>query len=105
MSQPPEYYKTQVPTYLQELIPEFIANRQQDIPRIREAVKTGDWDTARVLGHDMKGCGLGYGFPLLSEWGANIEIGAKEKNAAVIHENVVRLEDYLQNVVVTYEDE
>ena len=63
---------------LQDLIPNFIQRRHDDLEKLREALATGDFETVRVIGHSMKGTGGGYGFDEISEFGAAIEKAAKD---------------------------
>ncbi|MBN1676314.1 MAG: response regulator [Kiritimatiellae bacterium] len=78
-----------VPAFLRDLIPEFIANRQDDLQAVRRAGQDGDYDTVRTLGHQMKGTGNFYGLPALSELGAALETAALAGESA----EIVRLAD------------
>lgn len=89
---------------LEDLIPEFLANRQDDVAAIRGAVDAGDYETIRVLGHGMKGSGGGFGFDDISSMGAAIEQAAKRQDGAVITAELARLADYLARVEVIYEE-
>ncbi|MDQ3070607.1 MAG: response regulator [Acidobacteriota bacterium] len=81
------------------LVPEFLANRQADVPRVREAVIAEDWDTARSLGHKMKGTGRGFGFARISEIGRSLERAATEKDAKACASAADALEAYLERVL------
>jgi PAS domain S-box-containing protein len=63
------------------LRPKFLANRQLDLTKIRTALAAGDFDAIRVIGHNCKGIGTGYGFPEISETGAAIEKAATARDA------------------------
>ena len=54
------------------------------------------------IGHSIKGVGGGYGFDLMSELGAKIEIAGKESNAEAISENIEQLDHYLECVEIEY---
>jgi HPt (histidine-containing phosphotransfer) domain-containing protein len=88
---------------LEDLIPAFMARRQEDVGKLREALDSGDVETLRVTGHSMKGTGGGYGFQGLSEIGAAIEAAAKEGRLDAVREGVERLEDYLARVEIRFE--
>ncbi|HIF50180.1 MAG TPA: Hpt domain-containing protein [Thiotrichaceae bacterium] len=92
----------QVDPDLEELIPGFLENRKLDIEKLRSALNEKDFVNLGSIGHSIKGVGGGYGFDLMSEFGANIEIAAKENNADVIQENIDRLYHYLKCVEVEY---
>ena len=88
---------------LADLIPGFLNNRRKDIAAMREALKHGDFETVRVLGHSMKGAGGGYGFDAITEIGAALEEAAKDNN----HEKALRglrdLAAYLDRVEVVHD--
>lgn len=88
---------------LKDLIPGYLENRRKDIQKITEAVARGDFETARILGHSMKGSGGGYGFDRVSEIGAEIEQKAKMCDGQGIAAAVAPLDTYLQQIEVVYE--
>ncbi|NOG59133.1 MAG: Hpt domain-containing protein [Proteobacteria bacterium] len=92
----------QVDPDLEDLIPGFLENRSSDVEQLRVELDKSDFESVRSIGHSIKGVGGGYGFTLMSELGANIEIAAKESNAELILENINRLDEYLKNVEVEY---
>ncbi len=87
---------------LEELIPGFLENRVLDIEKLQTALNENDFENLSSLGHSIKGVGGGYGFDLMSEYGANIETAAKESNPEAVRENINRLDDYLKCVEVKY---
>ena len=88
---------------LEDLIPGFLENRQEDIRSIREALEKDDYETIRTLGHSMKGSGGGYGFDAITDIGRSLEMAAKERNAEEIRKRVGELLHYLEHVEVVYE--
>jgi len=89
---------------LEDLIPDYLENRDKDIKSISESLEKGDFESVRIIGHSMKGSGGGYGFDRISEIGKTIEDSAKEKNLNEIKKGVEQLSHYLQNVEVVYEE-
>ena len=83
-----------------ELIDGFLENRHADIERLSEAIECSDFETIRVLGHNMKGAGRGYGFDGISEIGVQLEITSKKKQGVEAQKCVDQLQDYLERVVV-----
>jgi HPt (histidine-containing phosphotransfer) domain-containing protein len=69
---------------IEELIPGYLKNRRVDIDRISTAVDQGDFDTARILGHAMKGNGKSYGFEEISRIGLAIESSGTQKEPEII---------------------
>jgi|TARA_Y100000294_G_scaffold85796_1_gene80329 HPt (histidine-containing phosphotransfer) domain-containing protein len=89
---------------LEDLVPDYLENRDKDIKSISESLEKGDFENVRIIGHSMKGSGGGYGFDRISEIGKTIEDSAKEKNLNEIKKGVEQLSHYLQNVEVVYEE-
>ena len=90
---------------LEDLIPGFIENRQNDILKLGQAFADQDLETLRSIGHNLKGVGGGYGFHEMTTLGAAIEEGAKENNLENIDENIKNLSHYLSNVEINYQEE
>ncbi len=88
---------------LEDLIPGFLQNRENDAKAILKALETGDYETVRVLGHNMKGSGGGYGFDAIADIGLALEQAAKEGNPEEIKKQVNELSTYLARVEIVYE--
>lgn len=87
---------------LEDLVPMFLEGRREDIETIKEKLEGGDFETVRVLGHNMKGSGGGYGFERISEMGEVIEAMAKEGNKERILQELTALLNYLDSVKINY---
>ena len=92
----------QVDEDLEDLIPGFLENREQDVEKLRLELEQNNFVNVTSIGHSLKGVGGGYGFDLMSEIGANIEIAGKESNADAIHDYIEQLDHYLKCVEVEY---
>lgn len=88
---------------LECLMEGFFENRWSDIEKIYEALASGDYETARVLGHSMKGSGGGYGFDAITDMGSAIEIAAKNQDEPEVRKQLTELSTYLELVEVLYE--
>ncbi len=88
---------------LEELIPGYLENRQEDLNTLKGALTTGDYETVRCLGHQMKGSGGGYGFDLITEIGKSLEIAGKDSNAQEAQKWLAELANLLEVVEVIYE--
>ena len=88
---------------LRDLAPGYLDNRRADAARLAAALAAGDWDTLRVVGHNIKGTGAGYGFPAISEMGAALESAAKARDAGGAAGCVDELARYLSAVVLEFE--
>ncbi len=88
---------------LEELIPEFLEMRQEDIQSMLGSLEKGDYKNIELLGHSMKGSGGGYGFDGITDIGRSIEVAAKEANSEEIKKWINELTDYLERVEIIYE--
>jgi HPt (histidine-containing phosphotransfer) domain-containing protein len=88
---------------LADLIPGFLDNRRKDIAAMQEALKHGDFETVRVLGHSMKGAGGGYGFDAITDIGAALEEAARDNNPGKVLRGVSNLAAYLDRVEVIHD--
>jgi len=73
-----------VPPELADVAPGYLMRRRHDARALREAAARGAFAAARRIGHDLKGSGLGYGFPRVSEVGARIENAARRSDAPAL---------------------
>jgi CheY-like chemotaxis protein len=80
------------------LIPEFLANRQADVEKLRGFIESADWAAVKAIGHKMKGTGRGDGFPRISEIGRSLEGAAADGHAGRIRAATDALEAYLERV-------
>lgn len=85
---------------IEELIPGFLQNRHRDVKTIIYALEYGDYETIKLLGHSMRGCGRGYGFNEITNIGRSLETAAKEKNSGEIKKWIDELSNYLERVEV-----
>jgi hypothetical protein len=87
---------------VEDLIPKYLANCTKSMVDLAEAVKKKDLETVLWIGQGMKGCGLGYGFAAITEFGRNIECAAAGNNEAAVAEQISELGTYLANLEVIY---
>ncbi len=92
-----------VDSSLAELVPGFLQNRHSDIAAIEEALEQANFEKVRILGHNMKGSGAGYGFDRITEIGAFLEQSAGRQAAGEIREQAADLVRYLDDLEVEYE--
>ena len=71
-----------IPLYLLPLVGGFLERRSAEIPLLRAAIGENDFATIKLLGHRLKGNGAGFGFPLLSRLGAELEASASANDKA-----------------------
>jgi histidine phosphotransfer protein HptB len=94
--------KIKVDREIQDLVPTFLANRKRDLTALREALHAQDFGAMRIVGHNLKGVGGGYGFHEITEIGALIEKAAKDGARDALPALVQRYGAYLDAVEVEY---
>lgn len=87
---------------LEDLIPGFLENRNEDVKSIQKLLQESNFLDVQRIGHSMKGSGGGYGFDKISEIGKGIEEFAKLKNKDGIFNLVDELSHYLSVVKIEY---
>jgi len=101
-AEPDEKIVVNVDSDIEDLIPGFLENRQQDVKSIYDALEKEDYETIRILGHSMKGAGGGYGFDEITDIGRSIEESAEGKNQEEVKKWVINLSNYLDRVEIVY---
>jgi signal transduction histidine kinase len=89
----------ETPPELADLAEEYLQNRCRDAEKLRAAASEHAFDIARRLGHNMKGSGAGYGFPRISELGAEIERAAARGDDAAIQRAACALSELAEKVL------
>ena len=87
---------------LEALIPKFLANRRGNVHTIFSALEAREYESIRVIGHNMKGVGSSYGFDRISVLGVAIENAAVTEKPHEITKLVLELSDYLDRVEVIF---
>jgi HPt (histidine-containing phosphotransfer) domain-containing protein len=87
---------------LEYLIPDYLDSRKKDAAAIMGALPHEDFESIRIMGHNMKGTGGGYGFEAISEIGEEIEKAAISRDAGTIERHAGELMDYIGSVAVRY---
>jgi HPt (histidine-containing phosphotransfer) domain-containing protein len=85
---------------LMDLVPVYLERRHADVVALEDALKLGDMERVRILGHSMKGSGGGYGFDGITEIGLRLEDAGRSGDAGAARTGIEDLEDYLRNVEV-----
>ena len=87
---------------LADLVPNFLANRQKDLKLIMTALENADDAALRIIGHNMKGVGGGYGFGEITEFGKHLEVAARDRNHEAVRDLLQQYEHYLANIEIRY---
>lgn len=98
-------YTVYIDLILEDLIPGYLEKRRKDLFKIKEALDSKDFETIRIIAHNMKGNGAGYGFEQITAIGSEMEMAAKKENLVLIQNNLDRLTDFLNHLVVVFYEE
>jgi HPt (histidine-containing phosphotransfer) domain-containing protein len=79
-----------------DLLPQYFGLCRRDLEDLRIACHGGDFVRARRLGHNLKGSGGAYGFPEITQIGADIETAAKANDPTGIREGTEKLSTFLE---------
>ena len=79
-------------------VPAFLQNCRQNVVNMVDALDRADFDTVAMLGHRMKGCGSSYGFQLITDIGAALELAAEKTDDEALHKSVSELSTYLDRL-------
>jgi HPt (histidine-containing phosphotransfer) domain-containing protein len=83
-----------------ELVHEYLEGCQKDLSSVKADLAKLSFECARFCGHQMKGAGSPYGFPILTQLGSAIEQAAIRKDTAELEDLIIRTETYLSRVEV-----
>ncbi len=89
---------------VEDLLEPFFVRRWEDVDKLQTALKTGDLESARRIGHGLKGVGGAYGFPALTELGGAIETAAGAGNPSEVRSLKDALETELLTIVLQFSD-
>ncbi|MEO7743540.1 MAG: ATP-binding protein, partial [Usitatibacter sp.] len=87
---------------LADLIPGFLENRRRDVATIATALGQADFEAIRIVGHNMKGSGAGYGLVAITEIGASLEQSATRCASDEIGAQSAKLVRYLDVLRLEY---
>ncbi len=88
---------------LAHLVPPFLQRRENELKQLRRALAADDYETVRMLGHNLSSSAGGLGFKALSEIAADIESSAVRCEHEQVSACIGAIENYLARVEVRYE--
>ncbi len=86
----------QVPPGLEQHALRYIERQAKEIEPMQTLLEQQDFERLRVFGHNLKGTGTSYGFPEVTRIGAELETAAREQDAELAREQLLRLSASLQ---------
>ena len=87
------------------LVSQYLQNCRVDLAQLKAALAAGEYETARRVGHQMKGTGKPYGFPELTQIGRAIEWAASKRAGPELEGRIQRLEVCLNNIELASEQD
>lgn len=96
--------RVNVASYLQPIMPTFLANRQRDLAVLETALAERDEATVRSIAHRLRGNGGGYGLPYISELGLELGEAAKQQEWDKVGVGIGKLRDYLARLEISFEE-
>lgn len=87
-----------LPRDMEPLVGRFLGRKRAELPALRQALDSGDYGHIGDVGHDLKGAGSAFGFPLLSQLGRKLSQAARAADADEVELLLERLEHYLLRV-------
>lgn len=75
----------------------YIERRQLDLQKCVQALAHEKFGEIENIGHKMKGNGVTFGYPEISELGAHMEVAAKQKNILQISKKISELRSWLES--------
>ncbi len=88
---------------LEDIIPDFMSYRKEDIENLDEAIKLKDFKTSQTIGHRLAGNGPGYGFDELGKIGVELEEVSKQENLDEVKRLADLYKSYLNGLTIEFE--
>jgi CheY-like chemotaxis protein/HPt (histidine-containing phosphotransfer) domain-containing protein len=95
---PKEKIRKRIPPGLEDLVPGYLERGAEDIQRLMGALAAQDFEALRIAGHNMKGTGLSYGFPEITQTGALMELAARSRDEDELRRQIDSLAAYLDQI-------
>ncbi len=87
---------------IQDIVPDFLRHRGEDVASIRAALEAGDFDAVRQIGHDIEGTGGAFGFDRMAEIGRCLRQGPSDAASAQVQDLADELSSYLARLKIVY---
>ena len=84
--------------FVKELLPGYLARRREELSSLARAVDAGDYETLRVIGHNLHGSGAAYGLPRISELGRDLEKAAHVRDDTGARTVIDAMRAYVQTL-------
>ena len=86
---------------LQELRTAYLRSLPGKMSSVSEALAMRDFQSISRLAHQLKGSGLSYGYPAVSEFGVRLEEAAENRRVTVLESLLIEFRDLMEQVTRT----
>lgn len=83
----------------ESLIQNYLDRRVAEYKTLEKALKSSDFGELFKIGHQLKGNGLMFGFPAISDIGAHIETSSLTRNISEIEIFLAQYRSILESIV------
>ncbi len=90
---------------IQDIIPDFLRHRDENVASIRDALEAGDFDAVRRIGHDIEGTGGAFGFARMADIGRGLSHASSGAALAEGQGLADELASYLSRLKIVYVDQ
>ena len=87
-----------------DIVAQFVTGLSDRVKRMDEAMRAADFEALRVAAHQLKGCGGGYGYPILTQRAAQLERHARDQALDECATALDELRAVCERVVVAPDD-
>jgi signal transduction histidine kinase/DNA-binding response OmpR family regulator len=100
-----ETNRVKVDADLEDLMPDFLAEIEEDLDIMEKSLQEDNFETLHRLGHGLKGAAGNYELHDLADIFLTIEKAAKEQSEDAVMDNMIRVKDYLEQLEIEYVEE
>lgn len=79
-----------------EMLNRYFERRKRDLQECIEHLKSGDLVFIEKIGHQLKGNGVTFGFPELSEIGGELETAARSRDESEISQVMGKFSEWVE---------
>ena len=81
-----------------EMLQNYIRRRHADVLAVKQSFSSGDYLNIDMIGHKLKGNGSLFGFPEISEIGAEMEEAAAQADLARVRKVIARFDEAVRQL-------
>lgn len=87
---------------LAELMPIYLQSRRDELERLPELLKQGDFTQLQGIGHKLRGSGGGFGLDFLTELGKRMEAAGSAADKQALAAQVAELKAFLESLQIEF---